>query len=286
MGRHVPQADAARSEFLPLNFDVKSERLYWGYYNDPGNRHDQSQDMLKEQAVKGWPVFLREDVDWASGAAVKYGDAGVIVVKESPKCVNQPAHNTGAFYANPYGLRVTGWGLTPKEIVPDRFRECWATWTVVYQGGDDGLQLALKQFDALRYPVFPARDMFILSNTWGPWSPAMSEKIRPRAIYTKGNTATGGPWHRCDADRRRLAKSGGGPGAKQFLPKYKNGWRDIKAACDKVGLRLGLWIAIQNANVADLKHNLDELGFISWKVDYDHLASRTDYEHRLAEFAR
>ncbi|MEN6449678.1 MAG: hypothetical protein ABFC96_04225 [Thermoguttaceae bacterium] len=274
---------SARSEFLPLDFSVKSERVYWGYYNDPGNRHDQFQDMLKEQTVKGWPIFLREDIDWASGMAVKYGDAGVVLVKESPKCVNQPAHNTGASYANPSGLCITGWGLTPNEIVPDRFRQCWANWCIVYQGGDDGIQLALKQFDAARYPVFPARDMLLLSNTWGPGcpdgAPFADEDFVLREVPLLADL--GIDVLQIDDGWQR---SGGGPNAARFLPKYKNGWKDIKAACDKAGLRLGLWVAIQNANVADLNRNLDELGFLSWKADYDHLASRSDYERRTAEF--
>ena len=274
---------SARSEYLPLDFAVPNERLYWGYYNNPGNRHDQSQDMLREQTVKGWPIFLREEIDWASGVAVKYGNAGVMVVKESPKCVNQPGHNTGAFYANPLGLAVTGWGLTPKELVPDRFRECWANWTIVYQGGDDGLQLALKQFDAARYPVFPARDMFIQANTWGPADPGgaqfTSEEFLLKEIPALADLGV---------DVLQIddgwQKSGGGSGASGFLPKYKNGWKDIKAACDKVGLRLGLWVAIRNANAADLNWNLDELGFVAWKVDYEHLASRGDYEQRIATY--
>ncbi|MFO1491837.1 MAG: hypothetical protein U1F87_13225 [Kiritimatiellia bacterium] len=40
--------------------------------------------MLREQVVKGWPVFLREDIDWAGGMAVKYGESGVITVGNRP----------------------------------------------------------------------------------------------------------------------------------------------------------------------------------------------------------
>jgi hypothetical protein len=274
---------SARAEYLPLNFGVKNERLYWGYYNNPGNRHDQSQDMLKEQVVKGWPIFLREDIDWASGVAVKYGDAGVIAVKESPKCVNQPAHYTGAFYANPLGLAVTGWGLTPAEIVADRFRECWATWSIVYQGGDDGLQFALKQFDAARYPVNVKRDAFILSNTWGPANPGGAQFTAEDFVLKEFPLLAD-----LGVDVLQIddgwQKSGGGPGASGFLPKYADGWKNIRAASDQHGVRLGLWVAIRNASLADLKKNLDELGFITWKVDFDHLSSRSDYEARVAKY--
>ncbi len=274
---------SARTEYLPLNFAVKSERLYWGYYNNPGNRHDQSQDMLKEQVAKGWPIFLREDIDWASGVAVKYGDAGVIAVKESPKCVNQQAHYTGAFYANPRGLAVTGWGLTPSEIVPERFRECWATWSIVYQGGDDGLQLALKQFDAARYPVNVKRDAFILSNTWGPANPGGAQFTAEDFVLKEIPLLADLGIDVLQIDDG-WQKAGGGPGASGFLPKYRDGWKNIKGAADQAGVRLGLWVAIRNANLADLKKNLDELGFITWKVDFDHLASRSDYEARIAKY--
>jgi hypothetical protein len=274
---------SARADYLPLDFGIANQRRYWGCYNNPGNRHDQSQDMLREQIVTGWPIFLREDIDWASGAAVQYGDAGVMLVKESPKTVNQPAHYTGAFHANPAGLGSTGWGLVPAEIVTDRFRECWANWCIVYQGGDDGLQLALKRFDRARYPVFPRRDLFILSNTWGPANPLggqfTSEEFVMKEIPALADLGV---------DVMQIddgwQKAGDGPDAKGFLPKYTHGWRDIKAACDAHRLRLGLWVAIRNADPDHLRQNLDELGFITWKADFDHLGNRADYEARTAAF--
>ena len=272
----------ARSEFLPLDFAVPNERLYWGYYNDPGNRHDQSQDMLREQTVKGWPIFLREDIDWASGVAVKYGGAGVLLVKESPKCVNQKAHDTGGFYGRPWGLASTGWGLTPKELVPERFRECWAHWTMVFQGGDDGLQLALKQFDAARYPVFPARDMFILGNTWGPANPGGAQFTAEPFILKEISALAD-----LGVDMLQIddgwQKTGGGPHASDFQPKYPDGWINILAEASQVGLRLGLWVSVRNAKVADLNQNMDQLGFISWKADFEKLTNRDDYEQRIAK---
>lgn len=239
--------------------------------------------MLREQTVKGWPIFLREDIDWANGVAVKYGQAGVIVVKESPKCVNQKGHNTGAFYANPAGLAATGWGLTPAEILPDRFRECWANWTIVFQGGDDGVQLALKQFEAIRYPVFPDRDMFILSNTWGPADP-YGNQFTSEEFVLKEIPALA----ELGVDVLQIddgwQKSGLGPDAQGFLPKYSDGWSAIKAAAEKAGVRLGLWVAIRNANIDDLRYDLDQLGFVTWKADFERLANRTDYEQRIASF--
>jgi len=276
-------APGARVDALPLNFSQPNSRRYWGYCNDPGNRHDQSKDMLQEKIVRGYPIFQEEAIDWASGTAVEFGDQGLVLVKESPKCVNQQAHLTGGFFSGPQGLAVTGWGLAPDEIVPDRFRECWATWCIVYQGGNEGLQLALKQFDRVRYPVFPQRDMFILSNTWGPANPG-GEQFTAEDFVLKEIPLLAD----LGVDVLQIddgwQKAGGGSGASGFLPKYKNGWKDIKAAADKYGVRLGLWVAIRNANVADLNFDLDQLGYITWKADFEHLASRSDYEGRIAKF--
>lgn len=165
---------SARTEYLPLDYSVRNRRRYWGYYNDPGTRHDQSRDMLREEVVEGFPVFQSEDIHWASGISTEYGDSadeGVVVVKESHKCVNQQGHYTGSFYVGPQGLRVTGWGLKPDEIETGRFRDCWASWTILFRGGNDGMQLALKSFDRKRYPVFPQRDMMMICDTWGPANP-------------------------------------------------------------------------------------------------------------------
>ncbi len=41
-----------------------------------------------------------------------------------------------------------------------------------------------------------------------------------------------------------------------------------------------LWAASLN----DLKKDIDELGFVSWKADFDYLANRGDYEARIANY--
>jgi hypothetical protein len=282
---HTIAVPSARVDYLPLDFSVKNVRRYWGYFNDPGNRHDQSCDMLREEVVAGFPIFIDESEDWASGVSVEYGDgdAGVCVVKESPKCVNQPGHYTGSFYAGPQGLAVTGWGLTPTEIVTNRFRDCWATWSIVFTGGNDGLQLALKQFDRARYPVFPQRDLFLLANTWGPANPGGSQFTTEKFVLDEipALADLGVDAFQIDDGWQ---KSGGGQGASNFLPKYTNGWRDIKAQAERHHLRLGLWVSIRNARTRDLEQNLDELGFVTWKVDYDHLSNRADYESRESSY--
>ncbi|MEA3480087.1 MAG: hypothetical protein U9R60_18030 [Bacteroidota bacterium] len=282
---HIIAVPSARCEYLPLNFTVENARRYWGYYNNPGGRHDPSREMLEETIVTGYPVFLPEDNNWASGLSVEYnnGEDGICVVKESPKCVNQQSHYTGSYYSGPNGLAVTGWGLIPEEIVTGRYRECWATWTIVWSQGNDGLQLALKQFDRARYPVFPERDMFILSNSWGPADP-YGDQFTEEDFLMKEIPALG----KLGIDVMQIddgwQKGGHFNDAHDFSPKYKNGWKDIKAEADKYGLRFGLWITAKLSTVEELNKNIDELGFVSWKVDFDSLASRSDYEARAKKY--
>ncbi|MBS0027699.1 alpha-galactosidase [Chitinophaga sp. 22321] len=274
-----------RCDYLPLNFKAENQRRYWGYYNNPGGRHDPSRLMLEEKIVTGYPLFLTEDNDWASGISVEYnqGSEGVCVVKESPKCVNQKAHYTGSFYSSPIGLSVTGWGLSAKEILPERYRECWATWIILWDGGNDGMQLALKKFDRARYPVFPDRDMFLLSNTWGPANPDgaqfTDENYLMKEIPALANV--GVELMQIDDGWQ---KGGRFSDAKGFTPKYKNGWKDLKAKADEYKLRFGLWATAQYVTTEELRKNVDELGFVSWKMDFDHLKDRKDYEDRTQKY--
>lgn len=274
-----------RTDYLPLNFTMENQRRYWGYYNNPGGRHDPSRDMLKETVVTGYPLFQPEDNNWASGLSVEYnkGKEGVCVVKESPKCVNQQAHLTGSFYSGPDGLMITGWGLDTAEIIPDRFRECWATWTILWEGGNDGMQLALKKFDRTRYPVFPQRDMFILSNTWGPANPGGAQFTEENFLMKEIPALAD-----IGIDVMQIddgwQKNGGSSAARDFSPRYKNGWKDLKMMADRYKLRFGLWVTAQYVTVEELKRNIDELGFISWKVDFDQLHIRSDYEDRIKKY--
>ncbi len=277
----------AQNDHLPLDFSAPNSRRYFGIYNDPGNRLPQDKPMLEEKVIEGFPVFQSEAIQWASGEAVQYGvpgnEYGVIAVKESPKTVNQSAYLTGGFFSSPKGLAMTGWGLDPKEIVADRFRDCWATWSIVYSGGNDGQQKALKQFDAARYPVNVKRDAIILSNTWGPANSGGAQ-FTEEGFVLREIAAVG----KLGIDVMQIddgwQKGGQSSAGSDFRPKYKNGWKDIKAAAEKANVRMGLWMATRNSKTEDLCWNTDELGYVSWKADFEHLSSRTDYETRYAKY--
>lgn len=274
---------SARTEYLPLDYSVRNRRRYWGYYNDPGTRHDQSRDMLREEVVEGFPVFQSEDIHWASGISTEYGDRadeGVVVVKESHKCVNQQGHYTGSFYVGPQGLRVTGWGLKPDEIETGRFRDCWASWTILFRGGNDGMQLALKSFDRKRYPVFPQRDMMMICDTWGPANPGGAQFAQEEYLLREIPLLAdlGIDVLRID-DGWQINPWGGDK--EVFRPSYPDKWENITRACRSNGVRLGLWVAIQRARQEDLMANLKEAGIVTWKVDFDHLNNRAAFENRF-----
>lgn len=277
---HMLSVPSGQTEYLPLDFSIKSERLYWGYYNDPGSRHDQSRDMLKEERVVGYPVFQDEDINWASGVGVDYNGDGVCIVKESHKCVNQQGHNTGSFYIGTKGLSVTGWGLKPNEIVTDRFRECWATWTIVYSGGNDGMQLALKRFDRARYPIFPERDLMIINDTWGPANPGGAQFTKEEYLLKEIPLLAdlGVDVLRIDDGWQINPWKGK---EEVFLPNYPDKWKNIKNTCEKYDVKLGLWIAVQRAQQQDLLWNLDSANVVTWKVDFDHLNNREAFEKRF-----
>ena len=122
---------------------------------------------------------------------------------------------------------------------------------------------------------------WVLPNTFAQSLPLISEKLGQAAVYTKGDSlfvstgSVGRKWHDQSMDMLK---------ARDFLPKYPGGWEKIKNSSDKNGVKLGLWIAIQNANISDLKSNLDQLGFISWKTDFDSLAGRKEFEERNTRF--
>jgi len=277
---HNLSVPSGQTEYVPLDFSVRNERLYWGYYNDPGSRHDQSRDMLKEERVVGYPVFQDEDINWASGVGVDYNGNGLCIVKESHKCVNQQGHNTGSFYVGPKGLSLTGWGLQPKEILSDRFRECWATWTIVYSGGNDGMQFALKRFDRARYPVFPDRDLMIINDTWGPANPGGAQFTKEDYLLKEIPILAdlGVDVLRID-DGWQINPWGGDK--EVFLPNYPDQWKNIKEACRKNKIELGLWIAVQRAKQKDLLWNLKDAQVVTWKVDFDHLNNREAFENRF-----
>ena len=278
----------ARNEFIPVDFSQPNKRKYWGIYNNPGNRVN-TQDMVQEKVITGYPLFQDEQNTWANGLVVETGNEGLIVLKESNKTVNKYGHQTGSFFCTPNGLEVTGWGLKPSEISSE-FKRTWATWSILYAGWEDEMELALKAFDRTRYPVNLDMDMHILIDTWGSdWQNGDYEKIYGRENsefsviekeiesasdlgidivriddgWQEGKTKSYNSWH------------------PNTHVGYDAHWEKTKKLSDEYDVRIGLWAAVRYISEEELLINQKELGVATWKFDFDKLEDHDAFANRV-----
>lgn len=278
----------ARNEFIPVDFSQKNQRRYWGIYNNPGNRVN-TENMVEERLVKGYPIFQDEENSWASGLSIEAGTDGLILLKESNKTVNQYGHQTGSFYCTPQGVEVTGWGLKPSEITTE-FRRTWATWSILYDGDEDQMQLALKQFDRSRYPVHIERDMHILIDTWGSdWQNGDYKKIYGRENSEfpviereiKSASYLGIDIVRIDdgwQEGSTMSKKSWHPNTKVG---YDSLWENIKKLSNEYKVGIGLWAAVRYISPEEMVMNQKKLGVATWKFDFDKLEDHESYANRL-----
>ncbi len=279
----------ARNEFIPVDFSAKNQRRYWGFYNDPGNRVN-TKDMVKEKIIRGWPIFQDEQNTWASGLSIESDGHGVMLVKESNKTVNKYGHQTGSFFCTPKGVEVTGWGLKPEEITTE-FRRTWATWSVLFTGQEDEMELAFKQFDRIRYPVNIERDMHILIDTWGSdLQNDEFDKIYGRENSTfdvvereiKSASELGIDIVRIDdgwQDGAPLSYNSWHPNTKVG---YDAHWKKIRALSEQYGVRIGLWAAVRFISMEEMLTNQRELNVATWKFDFDKLEDWESFHNRMA----
>lgn len=278
----------ARNEYIPVDFSQSNQRRYWGIYNDPGNRVN-TRDMVKEKVIRGWPIFQEEQNTWASGLSIESEGEGLILVKESNKTVNKYGYQTGSFYCTPNGVEVTGWGLKPHEITSE-FRRTWATWSILYSGEEDEMELALKQFDRIRYPVNLKTDMHILIDTWGSDFQNGDYKTlygRENSVFSvvekeiKSASDLGIDIVRIDdgwQDGGTLSKGSWHPNTKIG---YSPHWEKIKALSEKYGVRIGLWAAVRFISNDELLTNQKELDVATWKFDFDKLEDWKTFDDRM-----
>jgi hypothetical protein len=154
-----------RTDFLPIS-PIGMKRRNIGYFNDTQNRNTVETPLIKEEEITS-TFDKTETYDWSNILCLENNTQGVMLVKESHKCVNQYGAETGDFELTKTGIANRGTALLPQEITPDTYKWCWATWSILYKAGDVNQQLALKEFDRIRYPIDPSRDIYIQANTWG-----------------------------------------------------------------------------------------------------------------------
>ncbi|MDF7824759.1 alpha-galactosidase [Pontiellaceae bacterium B12227] len=262
-----------RVDFLPV---LGSRLTAFGYYNDTQHRHTKDHHMVREETFNG------PEVDWASILFVEKGQGGIAWVKESHKCVNRSGVHTGEFISDARGLHNTGSALSAADLLPHEYRWCWATWTVLYPENTElARQLAMKQFDRARYPVDPARDVFVKANTWGSGNSgeeSMSMASEKEVLKEIKSVA--------DLGIDILQIDDGWQCGRQNPPNkskvwhvredwYPNGWKTVRKIAAQNNLKLGLWTAAY-AGLEDLKRNYDAGGFVTWKYDFARIANYND----------
>lgn len=272
-----------------LAFDPRPcARIAAGYYNDPQHRNRDDTPILRRTQRDGDLAEAnggREHYDWASllGLDRPVDGAGLTLVKESSKCVNQDGIDGGAFILEPDHVRVTGLGMTPflfanargsgPWLPQDRFRLAWANWCLLHPEGETQRQLAVKRFDRLRFCPVPGVDLQSRANTWGTrdaGAPARSAAAQDNVLKEIDACADLAIDAMAIDDGWQCPTDGTHPPDTDWRPHpevYPDGWGPVREAAKHAGVVLDLWIPA----TVDLKHmtrNFDEAGFETFKLDW------------------
>ncbi len=248
---------------VPINLAGRMVR-WIGYYADTQHRNMRGTPILREQRYAA--ARARGKVTWASVVAVhNHRGDGLIMVKESDKCVNTPhlGPNTGWFQWNQHGLVNTGTGWFLNSVHDQAYHHCWASWVITYQGNRLAMQLALKRFDRICFPIHPRQDEYIMANTWGASYAARGASLRNVLAEIKSQANLGIDVQEIDAGWGR----GHNPRRLSWWPRYSDGWKTISAAAAKAKVRLGLWFEAK-CPYKNLAWNYDHGGFRYFKIDF------------------
>ncbi len=278
-------APTARVDFLPL-VSKGVVRRYLGYFNDMQNRNRPDTPVLREQVEAG-SVEGEESVGWANMVSIEDGDAGVVVLKESHKCANQSGVDTGAFLLDDAGLHNTGAGR-PLHADTSDFQWCWASWCIVYDGGDLGRQLAIKAFDRARYPVDLKTDMHMFSVLWydssedrgrwhrgGNWQDEVLRDMAANAELGIDCVIIDDGWYH-GKDRKQWRGSW-----RPHPEPWPSGWAPAVQKKRQLGLELGLWGIAQHISAEDMLWNWRQLGMIIFKLDFAGLDTRRELDEMI-----
>jgi hypothetical protein len=263
------------ADFIPV-LPNNLNRRYMGYYNDTQHRNKWNTPIYREVLYdREKPVS--ENINWANILSIEEGSEGIMLVKESHKCVNQYGADTGDFLWNKNGVLNTGTSLLPEEISSDKYKWFWGSWTVIYDQGDEGRELALKQFDRYRYPVIIERDMYTVMCTWGHSKNARDGRnyaTEPEVLKEMNYVAETGidmlliddGWQ-CSIESQG-AMPDGSIGWRPHPLTYPNGWKNIVEKSKKLDLKLGLWGIAQQMPAGDMIWNWQQIKMNQMKLDF------------------
>lgn len=263
-----------------LPVDASSlKRSYIGYYNDTQHRNTVLTPLIKEEILES-QLTADEIVDWSNIVAIDDAQEsnGIMMVKESHKCVNQKGVNTGGFTLNETGAYNWGEGLALEDIQGDRYSWCWASWSIVYSGEDADRQLALKKFDRARYPIDPARDIYIQANTWGSGSNKDGSKLENVLRELEIQKELGVDIQQID-DGWQVSYNDWNLREDW----YPNGWSVVRQKAQDLGVKLGLWGAATSISLDVLKNSYNEGGFVSYKLDFAHLTTHKSMDKLMTK---
>lgn len=280
---------------------ARYQRHAVGYYNDLQHRNHDDTPILKEERhagdLNGGP---REVYDWANLLCLEREEGGLVLLKESHKCVNQSGIDTGAFVLREDGVQVTGLGLKGNNYASveswlphDRFRPAWANWCVPYDGGEAEKQLAIKRFDRARFQPDPAGDVHSRSNTWGTRRPGeearaaaeqdnVLREIESSADLGIDAVAIDDGWQYPPAGRE-------GTGEHDWRPhpeRFPNGWTAVREAAREAGVAPHLWIPGAQATLEQIIRNVERGGFTGLKIDFLNFPSRDSLEAVVEKIRR
>jgi len=294
----------ARNEYIPLDWSGLNRRAI-GYYNNTQHSNAGNLRLLREELFTG-SVLQPEKYDWASLLIAEDKSGGLVLVKESHKCVNQQGLSTGAFHADARGFSSTGWGIQVKEIIEERWRSCWAHWLIPYTGGDNEREMAIKKFDRTRYPVDPELDIYILANTWGSGNNSEASREENVLLEMDVQSDLGIDVQQID-DGWQNPKGLGWISTTEWAPhtdRYPEGWQNVISSAKEKEMKLGIWFAVGSLNnillekygnkwyadLEDIKQVYDQGKFTYYKFDmvnlnnYDDLESLMDMSRKFIQY--
>jgi len=283
----IATSDDYRIDYLPLTL-AGLQRQTVGFYNDHDGRNADEIDFVENRTLPGSFPGAEE---YPRANMVFFFDhaGGVALVKESHKVINKPGVNTGSFRATGHGVESTGWGAALAYLERDTMVPCWASWRICWDHGEEDKQLAVKQFDRMRFPVLK-ESVVLLCNVWGGGQRSAGAKeenilreIRSCAHLGIDVLQIDAGWQDDD------------PSTPAWEPKpeaYPNGWGTIRTLAKESGVTLGIWSRAQDivANPDKLIRLYDQ-GFRHFKVDigswntYDFLNKLTTIARDLKKYS-
>lgn len=262
-----------RVDYLPINF-LNRQATLTGYFNDTQHRNTEATPIMKQEVLQvNGPV----DYNWANLIDFKDGQDGLVMLKESHKCVNQYGVDTGEFTLTAHGLSNTGTSLYPADIDAKGYHWSWASWLILYDGEEGDKQLAIKEFDRLRYPTIPERDMYTMICTWGmskdksDGQDAASEASVLKLL--KESKELGVDLLLIDDGWQVGKKHDGssfskGNGWNPHPEVYPTGWGNVVRKAQQLDMKLGLWGIARGMETEDMIRNWDELRMTQLKLDF------------------